>query len=511
MTQPRLEVRHASKTFTGVKVLDDANFVVQPGEIHGLVGQNGSGKSTLIKLISGVYKPDHGMEVIVDGEHVGPPMHPERLHNAGIAFVHQDLGLIPDLTVRENVRVGRFTTKTTIVPVGWVDKKADRHAVRQTFEFLGFDIDPEDIVQELSPSQQAAVAVARGLQDRAMGSGVIVFDESTRAIPHESLPAFYDMVRMLAAQGTSVVLVSHNLKEILHLTDAVTVMRNGQVVESAVPTATLDEASLTRMVLGREIATQDLMAEFPTPAKPEVFVQINYVGSINFKRIDLMIGKGEIVGITGTTDSGMSDIPRVVTGGFFGWGQLKVGTDVIDVLKSKPKDFIKAGVVLIPENRAYQGLAFGMTVEENVTLPHLKTKGKSWWMGRRWRQDEVKSVLKEYDVRPADPSAAVATFSGGNQQKILFGKWLLSQPRFVAIAEPTQAVDVGARAQLLRSIRELAAGGTSVLVASAEVDDLAAICDRVLIVDKGRLIAQVSAPMTPDKILTRMFPERGDQ
>ena len=451
------------------------------------------------------------MEVIVDGDHVGPPMHPERLHNAGIAFVHQDLGLIPDLTVRENVRVGRFTTRTTIVPINWIDKKADRHAVKQTFEFLGFDIDPEETVMKLSPSQQAAVAVARGLQDRAIGSGVIVFDESTRAIPHESLPVFYDMVRMLAEQGTSVVIVSHNLKEILELTDAVTVMRNGKVVEAAVPTGTLDEAALTRMVLGRDVVPQDLMHEFPTPEKPDVFVQINYAGSINFKRIDLMIGKGEIVGITGTADSGMSDMPRVVTGGFFGWGQLKVGDDVIDILKAKPKDFIKAGVVLIPENRAFQGLAFGMTVEENLTLPHLNARGKPWWMGQRWRRDAAKATLAEFDVRPPDPQAAVATFSGGNQQKILFGKWLMGSPRFVAIAEPTQAVDVGARAQLLRAIRELAASGTAVLVASAEVDDLAAICDRVMIADAGRLIAQVNAPMTPEKILNRMFPDRGDQ
>ena len=200
-----------------------------PGEIHGLVGQNGSGKSTLIKLISGVHKADPGGEVRVDGERIGPPIRPERLHHDGLSFVHQDLGLVSDLSVRENVRVGRHATRTW---ARWIDKRRDRAACRETFAFLKVDIDPDAPTASLAPSQRAAVAVARALQERALGKGVIVFDESSRAIPHEALPAFYDMVRLLASEGTSVLMVSHNLREVLDICDRVTVLRNGTVVES---------------------------------------------------------------------------------------------------------------------------------------------------------------------------------------------------------------------------------------------------------------------------------------
>ncbi len=195
---PRLDVRGLSKTFSGVTVLENAHLALDPGEIHALVGQNGSGKSTLIKLISGVYRADQGGEILVDGEHLGPPVHAGRLHHQGLAFVHQDLGLVGDLTVRENVRVGRSGHHRC---TRRIDKAADRAAVAQTFEFLGVPIDPEASVASLTPSERVAVAVARALQEREEGSGVIVFDESSRAIPHEALPAFYDMVRFLADQG----------------------------------------------------------------------------------------------------------------------------------------------------------------------------------------------------------------------------------------------------------------------------------------------------------------------
>jgi ribose transport system ATP-binding protein len=210
MTAPRLEVRSLSKTFAGVTVLKDAHLEVQAGEVHALIGQNGSGKSTLIKLISGVYRADHGGEVFVDGERIGTPVDPGRLHDEGLAFVHQDLGLILDLSVRENVRVGRHSTARF---TGWINKSKDAKAVREALEFLNLGhISPDAKVGSLRPSERVGVAIARALQERQLGSGVVVFDESSRAIPHEALDDFYDMVRLLTSQGTGVVIVSHNLK-----------------------------------------------------------------------------------------------------------------------------------------------------------------------------------------------------------------------------------------------------------------------------------------------------------
>ena len=200
-TTPRLEVRGLSKTFAGVTVLEDAGLTLAPGEIHALVGQNGSGKSTLIKLVSGVHRADPGGEIRVDGELVGPPVDPGALHHQGLAFVHQDLGLVPDLTVRENVRVGRSAARRFSRAV---DNAADREAVRRTYDFLGLDIDPEARIASLTPSERVSVAVARALQDREEGSWVIVFDESSRAIPPDALPAFHDMVRFLAIKKLQV-------------------------------------------------------------------------------------------------------------------------------------------------------------------------------------------------------------------------------------------------------------------------------------------------------------------
>ena len=261
MAQPRLEVRNLSKTFAGVTVLDKAHLQIEPGEVHALVGQNGSGKSTLIKLISGVYRADPGGDVFVDGRRIGTPVAAGSLHDEGLAFVHQDLGLVPDLSVRDNVRIGRHSINRL---TRRINKTADAAAARKSFGFFGLDIDPEAKVRSLRPSERIAVAVARALQDRTPGTGVVVFDESSRAIPHEALDDFYGMIRMLADQGTSVLIVSHDLREVLHIADRVTALRNGRVVEMGAPTSELDEAAITRLVLGRSGELDDYAMTMPS-------------------------------------------------------------------------------------------------------------------------------------------------------------------------------------------------------------------------------------------------------
>ncbi len=508
--RPRLEVRRLSKTFSGVTVLDQADLSLAPGEIHALVGQNGSGKSTLIKLISGVYRADPGGEVLVDGAHLGPPIHAGRLHHQGLAFVHQDLGLVPDLTVRENVRVGRnaarrFTRR--------IDKAADRAAVRQTFEFLGVPIDPEARVASLTPSERVAVAVARALQEREEGSGVIVFDESSRAIPHEALAGFYDMVRFLADHGTSVLFVSHDLKEVLALADRVTALRNGAVVESGVPVADLDEAALTRMVLGRDGATGDLIGRYP--ARPGVdLIEVSGVSGGRVRDLTATLRPGEVVGVTGTVDSGILDLAGLLGGARPAQGRIQLGVYDLDLSRAKVIDLLRAEVVMIPQDRHGQGLATGLTVEENVTIPHIGFRSRPWSLGSLWRQQETDYVLERYDVRPRSRDTVVATLSGGNQQKVMFGKWLLRKPRLLVLEEPTQAVDVGARAALLEATRQAAQEGAAVLYVSSEVEDLAAVCDRLLVLDDGRIARDLPGPFSAESVLDAIFdspPEAPDE
>lgn len=498
---PRLEVEGLSKTFAGVKVLGNAHLQLMPGEIHGLVGQNGSGKSTMIKLISGVYKADPGGSISVDGVRIGPPVRPERLHHDGLSFVHQDLGLVSDLSVRENVRVGRHATRTL---ARWIDKRRDREACHQTFAFLKVDIDPDAPAASLAPSQRAAVAVARALQERELGKGVIVFDESSRAIPHDALPAFYEMVRLLASEGTSVLMVSHNLGEVLSICDRVTVLRNGTVVESGLSTEGLTEADLTRLVLGRDNDVTDLISEYPSV--PSAFtVSAESIGSRRVQEVTFSMHGGEVVGILGTPDAGAEELPALLGGSMRGRGTLRVGNQALELSRSKVRDFLRIGVAFIPQERARQGLAVSESIEANVVLPHLKGRGHLLWTGRRWRREETEHVLAKFNVQPPVRNAPVAALSGGNQQKVLFGKWLLGNPSVIVLDEPTQAVDIGARSALLLATRRAAQDGAAVIYVSAEVDDLVAICDRVLVLREGRIAEEFSYPFSAESLLDAMF------
>ena len=326
MTAPRLEVRSLSKTFAGVTVLKDAHLEVRAGEVHALIGQNGSGKSTLIKLISGVYRADHGGEVFVDGERIGTPVDPGRLHDEGLAFVHQALGLIPDLSVRENVRVGRHsTTRFT----GWINKRKDAEAVRESLEFLNLGhISPETKVARLRPSERVGVAIARALQERRVGSGVVVFDESSRAIPHEALGDFYDMVNLLTSQGTGVVIVSHNLGEVLQIADRVTALRNGRVVEMGLPTADLDEAALTKLVLGRYGELDDFAESMPSEIR-DGGIELREIRGGRIRRVSASVRRGEVVGFTGSVDSGLPSLAPLAAGALRGRGTVVVdGTEL---------------------------------------------------------------------------------------------------------------------------------------------------------------------------------------
>ncbi len=333
---------------------------------------------------------------------------------------------------------------------------------------------------------------------------MIVFDESSRAIPHEALPAFHDMVRFLAAQGTAVLFVSHDLKEVLSLSDRVTALRNGRVVETGVPTSSLDEAALTRLVLGRDGAIGDLVTEIPAIIGNDV-IELRGVAGGRVHDVTASLRAGEVVGFTGTVNSGLLDLAALLGGATRGSGQIVVGGQTLELATATVSDWLRAKVALIPQDRHHAGLATGLTVEENVTTPHVRLRGKPWWIGRGWQREETDGVLTTYDVRPPRRDTVVATMSGGNQQKVLFGKWLLGRPRLLTMDEPTQAVDVGARAALLAATRRAAQEGTAIAFCSSEVEDLAAVCDRVLVLQDGVVVHELVAPLTPEAVLEATF------
>lgn len=502
----RVEVSTLSKTFGRTRVLKDVHLAVRPGEVHGLLGQNGSGKSTVIKVLSGLYRPDPGARVLVDGQEIPQPITPTGISRRGLTIVHQTLGLLPGHSVTENIRLGQLRGR------GWkrlIDWQHERSRAVETLQSMHADIDPDRLVDHLHMGQRATVAIARALQATVPGEGCIVLDESTQSLPREVLPDFYATVRRLADAGTSVLIVSHRLDEVLQLADRVTVLRDGAVAASALSTAGLSEPELAKVILGRQLVGFVPHGKTATrPAESEDAdsgdaVRLEGVRGSTVAPLDLAIRRGEVVGVTGATESGFEELPYLVAGvrpGDAG-GALVIGSRRVDLAGAGVTTLTTAGVALVPADRANEGVALQLTALENLTVPRVRSRARHGLLRRGWQREEFDEACSWLSLTPPDPDLETASFSGGNQQKLLLAKWLLSRPTLLVLHEPTQAVDVGARADILRAVGRAADEGASVLLSSIEAQDLALVCDRVLVMSQGRVVREIRAPMTPDDIL----------
>lgn len=505
----RLAIHHASKTYGSVTVLRDVSLVVEPGEIHGLVGQNGSGKSTLIRLLSGYTAPDPGAELHVDGETVHLPARPRRLAEVGLSFVHQNLGLDLDASVIENVRVGRFRVRPLTRRILW---RQEADAVSAVLARLGAEhVNPYATAGSLNHGERASVAIARAIQDIPRGRGCVVFDESTQSLPRDVLDGFMHQVRELAHEGTSVVIVSHRLEEILALCDRVTVLEDGRETVRGHGTAGMTEADLGRLILGESASARTLhtgMLRAPTAVTGPTVLSVVELTGDDISGATLSVRAGEVVGITGPTDSGHRELAETIGGARRATsGEVRVGELRIDPARITPRTAIRAGVALIPHDRAREGLALERGVLENLTLPRLLRGHSRWWLATGWQRREFADVVDQLGLTPPDPAMEAGRLSGGNQQKLLFGKWMLGHPRVLVACEPTQAVDVGARAQLLASLRRDADRGAAVVIASIEAHDLAVVCDRVLVMSAGRVARELTGDQVhPHTILEATYP-----
>lgn len=503
MTTQRLEVRGLSKTFGSTRALRGVGLEIAPGELHGLVGQNGCGKSTLVKILTGVYTPDPGGAIEVDGHTLGLPVRPTRQREAGVSVVHQNLGLVDDRSVWENVRLGRYQAGRY---TRRIDRKTERAETARILGGLGYRLDVDLPVGRLSAQDRAAVAIARAVQDHRPGGGLVIFDESTRALGRSARGRFFELVRSLTAEGTSVLLISHQLDEVVEATDRVTVLRDGAVVASAVETSQVDEAALTAMMLGRHLVTHT-RGESHAGDAPAATVRGLQTGLVT--GFDLEVRRGEIVGLTGLVGSGFVEAVEAVAGARGAEaGTLVVGdrTLPLDRRRDSTREFVEAGVAYVPERRLEAGLAGEMTVADNLTLPRVRDRGRRGWIGRAWQAEETHAMIRKLDIRPPDPAKTVATLSGGNAQKVMLGKWLARRPTLLVLHEPTQAVDVGARHDIVDAVREAAREGCGVLLASIDPADLAVLCDRVLILREGTVAEELAGDgLDPDAIAHAVF------
>jgi ribose transport system ATP-binding protein len=518
----RLSVRALTKTFGSARVLTDVELTVRPGEVHGLAGQNGSGKSTLIKIVTGLYTPDAGAQFEVDGEPVRLPVRWPEVHAAGISVVHQDLGLLDQLTVAENICIGGFpTTRLGRISRGRRDELAAR-----TLDRLGVPLTPGRLVGTLTAAQRAEVAIARAMRDHTPGSGLIILDESTRALSGADLEHIHQLLRRIAADGSSALMVSHSLPELIAVTDRVTVLRDGRVVGAGLPTPGLSEQELARRMLGSTVeavaprenrpvvpatpstaTTTTTSATSSTPATRTSPAAVTVTGLTGPKlaEVSFTVAPGEILGITGLPGSGYEQLPYLVTGAQPATGgQLVTRTGKVALARGSVAACLRAGVVLVPERRDRDGLAFELNVRDNISLPKLTRNGRPWFVARRWQQDDADAAVKTLGIRPSTPSILVKQLSGGNQQKVLLAKWLTVGPDLLVLHEPTQAVDIGARTDILHALQRAANTGVAVLLVSSEPEDLVATCDRILVYGHQVGLRPAQAA-TPEQLIEEIY------
>jgi ribose transport system ATP-binding protein len=499
---PRLELLELSKTFGANRALNGASFAVAPGEVHGLVGENGSGKSTLVKVLSGYHAPDPGGSLLIDGQPVELPVRPASLHRYGLSVVHQDLGLIDMFSVVENMRVGMFRAGRFSRAIRWRQERAVTHA---SLNALGAEIDPDALVATLSPAERAEVAIARAIQHHEPGQGVVMFDESTRALPPGPRRHFHSLVRDIVGRGGSVLLVSHQLEEVLEHTDRVTVLRDGRVVAAARSTSELSEHELIRLMLGRDlergVRTRRSASSTASPA-----VEVKHLSAGRVSNLDLTLRAGDVAGVTGLLGSGFEDLPYLLAGARPARsGTLSIGDRQFDLSRPSIRELLGAGVALVPERRERDGLAFSETVVDNVTLPRVRANSRGPILRRGWQLREAARVIDELDVRPADPTMLVSQLSGGNQQKVLLGKWLCGETSLLLLHEPSQGVDVGARRDIEEAVARAADHGAAVLLAGMDAAELATLCDRVIVIRDGQADSELTGEITPERIVDAVY------
>jgi ribose transport system ATP-binding protein len=500
---PALEMDHISKSFGGVDALRDVSITVEPGEIHGLVGQNGSGKSTLIKILAGYHAPDDGAGALrIAGRTVDLPMAPGVFRNLGMAFVHQDLGLVEKLTVLENMRVGRYGSRS-LQPIAW---RVERQRVRDALDRFGLRISPDWQASRLSETEKALLAIVRAVRDVEETSrpGILVLDEPTVYLPADSVERLFEVMRRVARNGIAILFVSHKLDEIKQITSTLTVLRDGRVAGNA-KTSDVDEDAIIRLILGRNVG--DLYPEQGSARKAERLLTARGLSGSLVNDLSMSLSRGETVGVTGLLGMGWEEVPYLLYGAKRATsGEVTLGGDTFQARQLTPEKCIRHGVVLVPANRLRDGVVPTLSVEDNVGLPILQSKFKGLRLRLKSLSSAVVDVLHAVDVRPPDPTRKVSTLSGGNQQKTVLGKWLQTEPSVLLLHEPTQGVDVGARKGIFGLIREATDAGRAVLLASAEDEDLGHLCDRVLVFRDGRVVKELQgAAVTPERIVEETY------
>lgn len=493
MSKYLLEMKNVSKTFPGVKALDNVELKIKKGEVHALIGENGAGKSTLIKVLAGIHQPDEGAGFYFEGEKISINK-PTDATLKGISIIYQDLSLFPNLSVEENIYIGQDSQKN-----GWskIDWKKIKISAKKALKELGVDINPHARVEQLSIAQQQLVEIARAL---VFDSKLIVMDEPTSSLSSSEVEKLYNIIEKLKKQGISIIFISHKLKELFKVSDRFTVLRDGKYVGSY-DTDDIDEPKLIKLMVGRDVSYGENLST-GLPIGETIFKVENFSKEGNFKNISLELKKGEVLSITGLVGSGRTELAQAI----FGINPIDQGVLELDGKRLKIKssaDAVNRGIAYIPEARQTQGLVLKQSIINNISLPIInKVRNKFKLIDRKQEVQLADEYVEKLDVRPKLPKLDAEKLSGGNQQKVVIAKWLSTNPKIIIFDEPTNGVDIGAKTEIHKLMRSLADEGIGVIMISSELIEVLAVSDRILVMKNGRISGELDVTdATQEKIM----------
>lgn len=479
-----------TKEFPGVRALDGAQLSVEAGECHALVGENGAGKSTLMKVLSGACHPDAG--VIILGGSVQQVTSPIVARKLGITMIHQELNLLPEMTVAENIFLGHEIVRG---PLRWLDKRAMENKSEELLASFGQKLSGRTLVKKISLAQQQMVEIAKAI---SVQSKVIIMDEPSAILTDRELAELFDLIGRLKKQGVAIVYISHRLEEIFSICDRVTVMRDGKTVLTD-QTSNVTQDQIIRLMVGREIE-QFFPSQHSNPGAEILRLEsVTQRGKLH--NINLSLRKGEIAGLTGLVGAGRTELARVI----FGAEQADSGQMFLDgrpVSFRSPRQAIDAGIGLLTEDRKNQGLVLSMMVRENTSMASLVRLVKHGFVDIRAEKEATRGYIRDLQIKTPSTEQKVRNLSGGTQQKVVLAKWLFTKSRVLIFDEPTRGIDVGAKAEIYQLMWKLVAQGIAILMISSELPEVLKMCDRILVMHEGEITGELKqAEATQEKII----------
>ena len=486
-----LEMKNVSKTFPGVKALDQVNLTIRKGSIHALMGENGAGKSTLMKILYGLYTPDAGGEIFFDGQPFTPKA-PIDAIRTGLAMVPQEISPSANLSVTDNFFLGRELKKGFLM-----DQKKMNAKTNQILEELGIPMKVETLMQDVSVAKAQLLAIATAVSYDAK---LIIMDEPTTALTESEVHHLYQIVRKVQQRGIAIIYISHKLGEVFELADEVSVIRDGQYIGTK-KTVDITKEELINMMVGREMS--DMFQREDVPIGDTLLEVKNLSLPGKFENINFSVRKGEIFGIAGLVGAGRSEVVEAI----FGYKAAKTGGIYVHgekIIIDKPMDAIKQRIGLVTEDRKLTGLMLNMSVTDNMIMPELAPYVVNGLISEELAADVANSMKKQLRIKTPTVETIIGNLSGGNQQKVLIARWLLLEPEVLILDEPTKGIDIGAKAEIYKLIVELARLGKAIIIVSSEMLELLSLSDRIMVMAEGREIGIVDRENATQEVILEM-------